>query len=64
LCRGFAVGRTIFGETARAWFVNKIDDANAIEAIAQRYLRLIQRFATARLSASSPEELAQASVTN
>ena len=61
-CRGFAVGRTIFGETARAWFVNKIDDASAIEAISQRYLRLIQRFAGVRLSVA-PAPLMYASVT-
>jgi 5-dehydro-2-deoxygluconokinase len=48
LCRGFAVGRTIFGETARAWFTGEIDDAGAIEAISQRYLRLVRRFADAR----------------
>ncbi|MBC8120174.1 MAG: DUF2090 domain-containing protein, partial [Burkholderiaceae bacterium] len=64
LCRGFAVGRTIFGEAARAWFVNKIDDAGAIEAIAQRYLRLVQRFAGARRSDAAPEVHAQASVAN
>jgi 5-dehydro-2-deoxygluconokinase len=48
LCRGFAVGRTIFGETARAWFVGEIDDGTAIEAISQRYLRLVRRFDDAR----------------
>jgi 5-dehydro-2-deoxygluconokinase len=48
LCRGFAVGRTIFGETARAWFTGEIDDGPAIEAISQRYLRLVRRFADAR----------------
>ncbi len=48
LCRGFAVGRTIFGETARAWFTGEIDDGAAIEAISQRYLRLVRRFADAR----------------
>ena len=37
LCRGFAVGRTIFGETARDGLPNEIDDDAAIEAIAQRY---------------------------
>ncbi len=51
LCRGFAVGRTIFGEAARAWFTGEIDDAAAIDAIAQRYLSLMQRFAAARSSA-------------
>jgi 5-dehydro-2-deoxygluconokinase len=48
LCRGFAVGRTIFGETARAWFTGEIDDAAAIDVISQRYLRLVRRFADAR----------------
>jgi 5-dehydro-2-deoxygluconokinase len=48
LCRGFAVGRTIFGETARAWFTGEIEDAAAIDAISQRYLRLVRRFADAR----------------
>ena len=50
LCRGFAVGRTIFGETARAWFLNELDDDAAIDVIAQRYLRLMRRFADARHS--------------
>ena len=50
LCRGFAVGRTIFGETARAWFNGEIDDDTAIESISQRYLRLVRRFADARHS--------------
>jgi 5-dehydro-2-deoxygluconokinase len=50
VCHGFAVGRTIFGDTARAWFVNGVDDEDAIDAIAQRYLQLIQRFAAARHS--------------
>ena len=48
LCRGFAVGRTIFGETARAWFTGEIDDAAAVDVISQRYLRLVRRFADAR----------------
>ncbi len=47
-CRGFAVGRTIFGETARAWFTGEIDDAAAIEVMSQRYLQLVQSFASAR----------------
>nr|MBA2413224.1 DUF2090 domain-containing protein [Burkholderiaceae bacterium] len=48
LCRGFAVGRTIFGETARAWFTGEVDDDAAIDVISQRYLRLVRRFADAR----------------
>lgn len=48
LCRGFAVGRTIFGETARQWFSGELDDDAAIEVISQRYVRLVRRFAEAR----------------
>ena len=29
LCKGFAVGRTIFGEAAEAWFAGSVDDAGA-----------------------------------
>jgi 5-dehydro-2-deoxygluconokinase len=47
LCRGFAVGRTIFGEAARAWFEQRIDDAATVAAIAERYALLLQRFASA-----------------
>jgi 5-dehydro-2-deoxygluconokinase len=52
LCRGFAVGRTIFGDAARAWFANEIDDEAAVGAIAHRYLTLMRRFADARTGAS------------
>jgi len=40
LCRGFAVGRSIFGQAAREWFAGTLDDAAAREAIAVRYLRM------------------------
>ena len=34
VCRGFAVGRTIFGDAAKAWFAGRIDDSTVIEQIA------------------------------
>jgi 5-dehydro-2-deoxygluconokinase len=40
LVKGFAVGRTIFGETARAWFKGEIDDDGAVAEMAQRYQEL------------------------
>ncbi len=40
LVKGFAVGRTIFAEPARAWFAGAIDDAAAIEAMAGSFARL------------------------
>lgn len=38
--KGFAVGRTIFVEPALAWFAGKIDDAQAIQAMADSFARL------------------------
>lgn len=41
LCRGFAVGRSIFNPAARNWFAGAMNDADAIADIAARYERLI-----------------------
>jgi 5-dehydro-2-deoxygluconokinase len=38
--KGFAVGRTIFGDAARAWLAGRIDDAAAIADMAQRFAAL------------------------
>lgn len=46
-CRGFAIGRTIFGEPARAWFAGESDDANTRAAMAERYRRLVQAWGAA-----------------
>jgi len=48
LCRGFAVGRSIFNTAARAWFNGNLSDAAAIEDIAERYSRLIVSWQEAR----------------
>ena len=52
LCRGFAVGRSIFGATARAWFAGELDDVRAIEDMANRYQRLIGHWQAARRAAA------------
>ncbi|MGF1683180.1 bifunctional 5-dehydro-2-deoxygluconokinase/5-dehydro-2-deoxyphosphogluconate aldolase [Photobacterium minamisatsumaniensis] len=39
--KGFAVGRTIFGQPSRLWLANEIDDAGLIEQIKQNYHNLI-----------------------
>jgi 5-dehydro-2-deoxygluconokinase len=41
LCRGFAVGRSIFGQPARDWMQGRIDDAAVVGEVAARYSRLI-----------------------
>jgi 5-dehydro-2-deoxygluconokinase len=48
LCRGFAVGRSIFNTAARAWFNGTLSDQAAIEDIAERYRRLIASWREAR----------------
>ena len=42
LCRGFAVGRSIFGAAAREWLAGNIDDETAVERIAARYAGMIE----------------------
>ncbi|QBK06582.1 5-dehydro-2-deoxygluconokinase [Hylemonella gracilis] len=42
LCKGFAVGRTLFAEAASAWFAGELDDAGVVAQVATRYRRLIR----------------------
>ncbi len=42
LVKGFAVGRTIFGEPARAWLADQIDDDELIRQVAANYSRVTQ----------------------
>lgn len=51
LVKGFAVGRTIFGDAARAWMKGEMSDEAVIEQMAARYTRLCQVWDTARESA-------------
>jgi 5-dehydro-2-deoxygluconokinase len=48
ICKGFAVGRTIFGTPARAWMRNEIDDETAIQRMAESYAALIAAWDRAR----------------
>ena len=41
LVKGFAVGRTIFGDAARGWFGGKIDDETAVADMARRFGALV-----------------------
>ena len=52
LVRGFAVGRTIFGDVARAWMTGTMDDAQAVAAMASTYARLCGVWDKARAEAS------------
>jgi len=43
--KGFAIGRTIFGQTARAWLADKIDDEQAVTEMAERFASLCDAWA-------------------
>ena len=51
LVRGFAVGRTIFGDAARAWLAGTMTDAEAVAQMADRYGRLCAVWDKARAGA-------------
>jgi 5-dehydro-2-deoxygluconokinase len=48
ICRGFAVGRTIFADAAAGWFAGRLDDAQVVDDVASRYARLLQLWREAR----------------
>lgn len=51
LVKGFAVGRTIFGDTARQWLMGQIDDDSAIAEMVVKYRRLCQLWDEAKENA-------------
>ena len=51
LVKGFAVGRTIFGDAARAWLQGHMSDAEAVTQMAERYARLCEIWDNARADA-------------
>jgi 5-dehydro-2-deoxygluconokinase len=58
LVKGFAVGRTIFAEAAKAWLAGDLTDAEAVAEIAGRYERLCRIWdaACAERHAAQPAE--------
>ncbi|WP_028672045.1 bifunctional 5-dehydro-2-deoxygluconokinase/5-dehydro-2-deoxyphosphogluconate aldolase [Saccharospirillum impatiens] len=42
ICRGFTVGRTLFGSSSRAWLADDIDDATLVQQVSDNYVELIQ----------------------
>jgi 5-dehydro-2-deoxygluconokinase len=52
IVKGFAVGRTIFGEIAREWFGDKMDDEAAVNAMAAGLAALVSAWRQARAEAS------------
>ena len=56
ICKGFAVGRSIFGACAARWFANGCSDEEVVDDIAQRYSRLIDQWRGARGAARHSKE--------
>lgn len=50
LVKGFAVGRTIFGDSARAWLKGEISDSEAVDTMAVNYRALCDTWDKARAS--------------
>lgn len=48
LVKGFAIGRTIFGDAARAWFIGQMTDAEAVALMSDRFARLSRIWDAAR----------------
>ena len=48
--KGFAVGRTVFHEAARAWLKDSMSDTEAIEAMASKFLKLVDAWREARVA--------------
>jgi 5-dehydro-2-deoxygluconokinase len=48
ICKGFAVGRTIFGAPAEEWFAGKINDEEAVKRMSENYARLVSFWRDAR----------------
>jgi 5-dehydro-2-deoxygluconokinase len=53
VCKGFAVGRTLFAAAAQRWFDGTLDDSGVVADVATRYQRLIRMWLQARQSSSS-----------
>lgn len=54
LVKGFAVGRTIFGEVAHGWMKGEVGDIEAIAEMARRYTRLCAIWDKVRAAARKP----------
>lgn len=59
ICKGFAVGRTLFSAAAQAWFAGTMDDDALISQIADNYLGLADVWCTHRRPTSDGTENTQ-----
>jgi 5-dehydro-2-deoxygluconokinase len=64
ICRGFAVGRSIFADAAAGWFAGTMNDAAVVKDIAERYARLITLWDQARAAKAAGVSAAAAETVN
>ena len=55
ICKGFAIGRSVFAEPATAWFARRLDDEGVIDEVAARYIRLIALWHSAGTTITTKE---------
>ena len=48
VCKGFAVGRTVFSEPAKRWFAGNADDKSFVSEVAENYSNLIDDWRASR----------------
>jgi 5-dehydro-2-deoxygluconokinase len=53
ICKGFAIGRTIFGEAASQWMNRTFTDEQAVSSVATAYARMIEAWQQAREGSTS-----------
>ncbi|MGH6882087.1 MAG: PfkB family carbohydrate kinase, partial [Hypericibacter sp.] len=58
LCRGFAIGRSVFADAADGWFAGRLDDEEATALMAATYGRFLDRWGRARAAAAEQERIA------
>ena len=55
-CRGFAVGRTLWADPARAWLSGEIDDAALVAQVATNFAELIDAWPKRQASGKNEEK--------
>jgi 5-dehydro-2-deoxygluconokinase len=53
IVKGFAIGRTIFHDVARAWFAGSMSDADAVKAMAAKFSRLANAWQSAHTAVAT-----------
>jgi 5-dehydro-2-deoxygluconokinase len=48
VCKGFAVGRSIFMDAARLWFGNRLGDREVVSRVQENYANLVGAWRKAR----------------